>query len=97
MNIKNTKSLEIMPPGSVVASDFWGETLWGHSMYDIDALQGTLSSFNFLADNPGDLFDGNRWKTNKHTPASLDYDGRATTYPPGAYNFVFGISTLLGK
>ena len=86
--------LELMPSGSVVATEFWGETLWGHSAYDIDAMQGTLNSFNFLLDNPEDLFDSGKWKTNKHTPKSLNYDSRATSFPPGPYNFVFGISTL---
>jgi len=85
--------LNILPSGSMVAHEYWGETLWGHDARDIDPIKGTLAPFQFLIDDPSEMFDRSHWDTKKETIESLNYDGRAVLHPPGVNNMVFGIST----
>jgi O-methyltransferase involved in polyketide biosynthesis len=85
--------LNILPSGSMVVHEYMGETLWGHDARDLDPIKGTLAPFQFLLDDPSEMFDQSHWDTTKETIDSLNYDGRAVLHPQGVQNFVFGVST----
>jgi len=89
--------LEVLPEGSVVAHEYWAETMWGHPSRDIEPMRGDLYPFQFLLDNPEEMFDSEKWDTIKETPSTLNYDNRARLHPPVIFLNVFGLSTRTGK
>merc|ERR1712062_83412 len=88
-------TLNALPKGSMVATEFWGETLWGHPARDIEPMKGTLYPFEMLLDEPADLFDEKLWSTKRETLQSLNHENRCKIHPPATHNMVFGIHTKL--
>merc|ERR1719373_192930 len=89
------KTLNVLPKGSMVAHEYWAETLWGHKARDIDPMRGTLLNFEFLLDEPSEMFDSDLWTTTKDTPFTLNYEKRCRVHPPATFIMVFGLSTKI--